>query len=92
MTDQSIEQLGRIAADTAMRAAADYVRLHGIRVEDYDQATQVLRAEIKASLDDALGEAKQALDAGMGRVAEATFRSNMAAAGIRAAKQFGRAA
>lgn len=92
MSEQQMDELIRIASDTAMRAAADYIRLNGIAVTDYEQATQALRSEIKLALNDALDEAKKASDCGMDQVAVCTFRASMMAAGIRAAKQFGEAA
>lgn len=92
MSEQQQDQLVRIAADTALRAAADYVRLNKIEVKDYDLATQVLRAEVKLAMDEALDDAAQATKCGMGQVAVATFRASMMAAGIRAAKQFNEAA
>lgn len=87
-----MDELIRIASDTAMRAAADWVRLNGVKVTDYEQATQALRSEIKLAMNDALDEAKKASECGMHQIAVCTFRASMMAAGIRAAKQFGEAA
>ena len=92
MSEQQMDELVRIAADTAMRAAADYVRLNGIAVTDYEQAIQALRSEVKLAMDEALDEAKKASECGMDQIAVCTFRASMMAAGIRAAKQFGDAA
>lgn len=88
MTDQQLDTLARIASDTAMRAAADYVRVHGLAVPDYETASQVLRAEVKLVIGPALDDAKQAFAAGMGHVAECTFKAAMVAAGFKAAKEF----
>ncbi len=89
MTDAQINQFASQAADTAMRAAADYVRRNGLTVTDYDQATAALRQVVKARLGQALDDARDALDAHMGAaIAQATFDASMRLAGIEAAKQF----
>lgn len=88
MSEQAMNNLARIAADMAMRGAADYIKLNGLKVADYEVATEIIRAEIKLGIDEALADAKKALDANMGRIAESTFRASMLAIGIRAAKQF----
>ena len=88
MTNATIDRLGNIAAETAMRAAAEYIRQNNLKVLDYDAATECLRSWCKIKLPQAMADAKQAIDAGMGRVAEATFLASMAQAGIEAAKEF----
>jgi hypothetical protein len=85
---KTTDQLGTIAAETAMRAAAEYVRTNGLKVLDYDAATACLRSYCKVYLPSALADAKSALDCGMGQVAETTFKATMALAGIEAAKEF----
>lgn len=85
---RTIDNLGTIAAEVAMRAAAEYVRSNGLKVVDYDAATECLRSHCKARLPLALDAAKKALDCKMGQVAEATFKAEMALAGIEAAKEF----
>jgi len=92
VSEQQQDELVRIAADTAMRAAADYVRLHKIQVKDYDAATQVLRAEVKLAVNEALDDASKAAKCGMSQIAVHTFMASMMQAGIRAAKQFNEAA
>ena len=92
MSEQQMDELVRIAADTAMRAAADYCRLNSVKVMDFEAATQILRAEVKVAMNEALDDAKKAVSAHMSQVAVQTFRASMMQAGIRAAKQFGEAA
>lgn len=87
MDDMTLNALATAAAEAAMRAAADYLRLNKVRVTDFPAATDVIREEIKKSLDEALGDAKAALDVNMGLAAVATFRASMAQAGIRAGKR-----
>ena len=84
----NIDNLGTIAAEVAMRAAAEYVRANNLKVVDYQAATECLRSCIKNRLASALDDAKAALDVGMGQAAEATFRASMALAGIEATKEF----
>jgi hypothetical protein len=87
VTDSAVDALGTIAATTGMRAAADYLRLNGVTVADFQAATNVIREEIKAALDGALRDAKAALDANMRLAAEASFRASMAEAGIKAGRR-----
>jgi hypothetical protein len=84
----STESLGTFAADVAMRAAAEYVRVNNLKVLDWDAATACLRQWCKIKLREALADAKAAIDCGMDQVAEATFKATMAQAGIEAAKEF----
>jgi len=86
---EHIDALVGIAADAASRAAADFIRLNGLKVPDYDVASQCLRAEVKLALPQALQDAKEAMECHMSHVAQATFRASMAEAGIKAAKEFG---
>lgn len=88
----NIDDLGTLAAEVAMRSAAEYVRVNNLRVHDYDAAAECIRAHCKARLSDALRDAKEALDCGMMQVAQATFKATMALAGIEAAKEFTRPA
>ncbi len=83
-----IESLGTIAAELAMKAAAEYIRDNKLKVLDYNAATECLRSYCKSWLPMALEDAKQAFECGMTQVAEATFRATMAQAGIEAAKEF----
>jgi hypothetical protein len=89
MTCKSIDSLGSIAAEVAMRAAAEYVRAHNLKVLDYAAAAECLRSYCKVYLPIALKDAKDALDCGMSQVAEMTFKATMAQAGIEAAKEYG---
>jgi len=84
----NIDNLGTLAAETAMRAAAEYVRANGLKVLDYEAATACIRSWCKIKLPEALAAAKAALDCHMDKVAEMTFKAIMAEAGIEAAKEF----
>lgn len=85
----SIDSLGTIAAEVAMRAAAEYIRTNRLTVLDYEAATACIRSWCKIKLPEALKAAKDALDCRMDAVAEMTFKAIMAEAGIEAAKEFG---
>lgn len=85
--ESQIDTLATIAATTAMRATADYMRLNQVHVSDFQAATDVIREEIHATLGEALSDAKKALEAGMDRIAEATFKASMVQAGINAGKR-----
>lgn len=76
------------AAQIAMRAAAEYLRRHNLEADPAALAA-TLRAWLKIKLPEGLRDARQALEAGMGKVAEQTFAASMAQAGIEAAKEAG---
>jgi len=84
----SIDKLGTAASQTAMKAAAEYLRKHNLGA-DVDALCECIRAHMRAALPGALNDAKAALDANMGAVAERTFLASMALAGIEAAKEAG---
>ena len=88
MNARQIDNLGTIAADVTMKAAAEYIRANNLKVLDYDVATEVLRDYCKTWLNQALSDAKDAIECGMTQIAEATFKATMAQAGIEAAKEF----
>lgn len=82
------EQLGTSAANTAARAAITYLNEHNLEVESGALAA-CLNSWIKIKLPEALHDAKEAIDAHMYAAAETTFRATMALAGIEAAKEAG---
>jgi hypothetical protein len=84
----SLDHLGRIAADAAMRGAVEYGRRHAVDFNaNLDRLLHAIRKHAKAAVGPAMDDAKAALDAGMGKVAEATFLASMTAAGIAACKE-----
>lgn len=82
------DQLIQVAANTAMKAAAEYIHKNHLSYE-IDSLLACLRANVKARFQEALVESKQALDcnSNMALVAEQTFLATMALAGIDAAKE-----
>lgn len=82
----SIDSLGRLASDVAMRAFVDYARRQR-KTFDLDVAIATLRRVCRERVHEALADAREALDCGMGAAAEATFVSSMRLAGIDAAKE-----
>lgn len=88
MNAATIDSLGTLAANVAMKAAAEYVRANNLKVLDYGAAAECLRSYCKTWLPIALSDAKDALACGMTLTAEQTFKATMAQAGIEAAKEF----
>lgn len=88
----SIDSIGTHAADLAMRGAVEYLRQHDhlARVSRDDAALDrliaCLRAECRATLTEAMRDARDALSAGMAVAAETTFAASFRLAGIRAAR------
>ncbi len=81
-------QLAKISVEYAIRGATDYLRLNGIEVSDAQRLLDLIRAQVKADIDEALNEAKDAIECNMTQVAECTFRAAMVQAGIMAAKNY----
>jgi hypothetical protein len=84
-TLKSVDDLGTMGANAAMKAAADYVRTHGLIV-DVDALVTALRTYCREALDTAMADAKEAVDCGMYQAALATFTATFRLAGINAAK------
>jgi len=85
-----MNDLGTIAAQTAMRAAAEWWNRNVSSVSASDAADRLvpaIRRHTKDALTQALADAKEALDAGMGSAAQATFLATMRLAGINAARE-----
>lgn len=85
--ERTLDRLGEIAADAAMRGAAEWVRRHPDAPLNTEALTLALRAHARDALDDALAHAREALNAGMGAVAELSFLASMRLAGIAAARE-----
>ena len=86
---KTIDALGTLAAQTAMKGAADWFRANvtGISASDAaDRLVPAIRKHAALALPAAMADAKEALDAGMGAAAEATFLASMKISGITAAK------
>ena len=73
---RSPEEHGSVAANLTMNASADYIHRNNLTVTDYKVAADVIR-----------DFCKEALETGMGQIAEATFQASMRMAGIEAAKK-----
>lgn len=82
------DRLGTVAANATMTGAAEYIRSKNLSSSqvDLDRLTDECRKAAKAALGQALADAKEALECGMGAAAEATFLASMKLAGIQAAK------
>lgn len=83
------DELTKRAADMAMLAVANYLRVHGVDVStiDYTRATTILKEELRDALPQALADAKEAIEARMPEAASATFAASMRLAGIRAGER-----
>jgi len=81
-------ELAAVAVEIAARAAVVYLRQHNLDANP-KALEATLKSWVKITLLEALRDAKQALEAGMGSAAEATFQASMALAGIEAAKEAG---
>lgn len=87
-SDLSVQTLGAMASDCAIKAAFAYLERHGqMTLENCDKLSDSLRRLCRAALPIALQDAKEALDCGMRETAIATFKATMMQAGIAAAKE-----
>lgn len=93
-SEKTLDDLGTRAADMAMKGAVDLLIARGFKTlrtmptENVESLLEIIRGEIRDSLDGALADARAAFDAGMGGFASATFGASMTLAGTRAAKRF----
>ena len=85
--DRACEGMATIALEVGARAALAYFRQHSPAHYEDPRLAEVLRRHLKATMPQALEDAKEAFACGMDRVAEATFRASMGQAGIAAAKE-----
>lgn len=85
MNLSTIDALGTKAANMMMVSAVNYVKKTGKTVNT-DLLVIALRDAAKDGIGQALDDAKEAIDAGMGAVADATFAASIALLGIKAAK------
>ena len=76
------------AADLSMNAAATYCHENKIDTTEVDVLLAHLQTEVKVVIEDAIADAKAAIDANMVEMASATFAASMRLAGINAAKKF----
>jgi hypothetical protein len=72
----------------AARGASEYLKAHNL-VAERDALARCLKSWVKAKWQEAMNDAKEALDCGMGQYAERTFAATMMQAGIEAAKEAG---
>ncbi len=70
----------------AERGAVEYLNAHKLRA-DPSALAECLRSWCKIKFPEAMRDAKEAIDCGMGQVAQATFGATMLQAGIEAAKE-----
>jgi hypothetical protein len=86
MKSDHVNALASAAVSIAARGAAEYLHQHKLTA-DPNFLAECLRAMVKARLQEALADAKAALDCNMGQIAAATFSATMTQAGIDAAKE-----
>jgi len=82
----NLDTLGEVAVNMAAVAARTYYRANGLTYDSMDHFCSVIKTEVVAHLEKALADAKDALDANMPQIAEATFKAEMMLAGIATAK------
>lgn len=89
MLEVDVNPLAMRVIEIATGAAADYFRSKQLDPKSVDPGVlaDALKHYIKASWDEALKDAKDAMDANMRQVAEMTFAATFRVAGIAAAKR-----
>ena len=89
LNTNAVDTLGQKAAEAAMRGAAEYIRANNLRSNaNLERITELIKLKAKAALPQALEDAKEALEANMGRLAEQTFMASMVLAGVNAVKDY----
>jgi hypothetical protein len=90
MTNPSLDSLATFACNAAAYGARDYIQARGLRPDvDFSVAalSEALKRHTKAVMDEALADAKEALDCGMSALALTTLNASFKLAGIEAAKE-----
>ena len=82
------DDLARVAVGIAAQSATAYLKTHGLQAST-EALANCLSASVRMAFPKALADAREAYEAHMGQVGEATFRASMALAGIEAAKEAG---
>ena len=84
---ESENELANITMETGTRAALAVIREAGESNSiDYDQLVPILKTELKEGFNEGIADAKDALEANMGGVAESTFLASITIAGARAGR------
>ena len=86
MKTEETATLGQAAVSIATHAAIQWLKVNDYKA-DPATLTECLRANCKIRISKALHDAKEAFACGMHDIGEATFRAEMALAGIDAAKE-----
>jgi len=87
MKQHEVDKLAAASAKVAMMAAAEALKVRGVVPDDLglmEKVLEALRARVKGAMEEALKDAKEAHDAGMTAVAEATWVATFRLAGIKA--------
>lgn len=83
---KNIESLANMAAAITVNAAIEYLKRKNLSADPGELVT-ACKAYTKASLREAITDAKEALDCHMEAAAVSTFKASMILAGIRAARE-----
>ncbi len=85
-SNETIERLAAASIAIAVKGAQKWLEAKKLTAPPVLLAAAI-QERVKAGLDEALADAKAALDCGMGRAAEQTFTASMVLAGMAAAEQ-----
>lgn len=88
MTQNEVEHLGDAIGVIAIRAAQEYLRVHGLKAEPATLA-ECISSWVRVKFPEAAADAKAAFACGMIEMGKQTFAASIAQAGIEAAKEAG---
>lgn len=83
----AVSELGDRGNAAACGAAAEYFRVHGVKVDDVDAASKAICKHVREAIPEALKDAADAAECGMVAWGIATYLASMRLAGIKAAKE-----
>ena len=88
--DEQLDRIVRKSCDIAAVAAGNYLRKEGVDVREiaFKVLSPCLKETVKGIFDEALDDARAAVDVNMDEVAVATFKAAMMIAGCRAGKLY----
>lgn len=90
MTTTNLESFVHDGASKALDSAVAYLKAHDLTA-DCGELSESLRRHVKACLDGALADIRDAAECGMHAIGVATFAASMRLAGIAAAKECAKA-
>lgn len=87
MKDHELFELAQAAMRIARHGATHYCHAQNVKIQSPTMLEERLRERVKCGLEEALNDAKEAIDCGMTQIAIATFNATIINCAIAAVKE-----